>query len=107
MKKLSLLEFKEHINDIHVNTFIFSMGNQRWKSIEDTVNLELVFKEIIITFSPNTVFFTDGKNTMSFCSVKSVKISDKPCPLGEVFTLVCGSGFSEDIHNREYTLIAR
>lgn len=106
MKKLSLSEFKDYINSTPVNKFIFSSSNQSWQSIEDTLSLELTFKRMIITFCPNTIFFTDNTNTLRLDRVKGVKIQEATCALGGIFTVICGD-IDSTTHDKEYTLIAQ
>lgn len=106
MKKLSPLEFKDYISNMPVNTFIFSSSNQNWQSIEDTMSLELTFKKMIMTFSPNTMFFVGNPSTLRLDRVKSIKVRETSCVLGTVFTVICGSTDTKT-YDKEYTLIAR
>ena len=107
MKKLSLLEFKDYVSCMSMNTFIFSTDNQQWHNIDSTISLELCFKEMFITFSPNSIFFTGSRNTsLRLDRVKAVKIQGTQCALGLVFTVVCGEMNTKE-QDKEYTLIGR
>jgi len=107
MGKLSLAEFRSRLNSTPSNKlFVFSANNQKWHNTESTLGLELVFEKIVITFCPNTIFLSDkANNSMKFSRVRAV-VEDEPCPLGNVFTVVCGNKDSEG-GEKEYTIIVR
>lgn len=106
MKKLSLLEFRDYCNSLSASTFIFSTDNQQWRGVDDNVSMDLVFHKMIITFSPNTIFFKDHRNSLRLDKVKAIKMRDSQCPLGEIFTVVCGDLIGQT-HDKEYTLVAQ
>lgn len=106
MEKLSLLEFKNRCNDFCFRTFIFSTDNQSPKSIDSTVRSELTFKDMTITFNPNTICLRNKHNFLQLNKVKAVNLHKKSCPLGKVFTIICGD-LNSNLHDRKYTLVAR
>ncbi len=106
MKKLSLLDFRDYINNMSIDTFIFSTSNQQWQSVDDAMSVELVFKKMSIAFNPNTIFFTGAPSTLRLDRVKSITIRETPCALGIVFTVICGDAESRT-KDRGYTIIAR
>lgn len=107
MKNLSLLEFQDYVNCTKMDTFIFSTDNQEWDNIDSTISFNMIFKEMIITFYPNIVFFKgDNRDSLRLSRVKAVKMETTPCALGKVFTVVCGKPNTEE-QDKEYTLIGR
>lgn len=106
MKKLSLSDFKDICDSASLKRFIFATENQSWRGIDDTMSIELAFNKMIVTFTPNTIFFSDGTNSLRLNSVSYVKQRETPCVLGKVFAIVCG-GNGVDTPVKEYVIVAR
>ena len=106
MKKLSLSEFREYFNALSLNKIIVSTENQSWNSVDSTISVCFEFKKMVITFNPNIIYLNNGENFMQLNKVKLVKLSEAPCLLGKIFTVVCGDS-SGKLKDTEYTLIAQ
>lgn len=104
MKKLSLPEFRDYCNNIIFNTIIFSTSNQTWDRVDSTIAASLSFNSMIFTFNPNIIHLRNNQENIRFKKVKFVKLHDRKCLLGKVFTVVCGDTVAKT-NDMEYTLI--
>jgi len=107
MKKISLLDFRELCESRSFDTFIFYTDNQPWGSVDDTICLEVIFESIIIGFNPNIIYLTGKGGSVKFNKVRTIRIHECGCLLGEVFTVVCDGCKDNNNIIKEYTLIAR
>lgn len=106
MEKLSLLEFKNRCIDLSFGTFIFATDNQIGGGNSDIIRSEFLFKNMIITFNPNTIFLRDKTNFLQLNKIKTINLHEEYCPLGQIFTVVCGNP-NDNLNDKKFTFIAR
>lgn len=107
MKKLSLPEFRDYCNTHLFHSIIFATSNQSWKSFDSTMTIGYSFSRMIISFNPNVIYLKDKGNSMQFNRIKEVKLNEKKCALGTIFTLVCGNSSGNKTEDMEYTLVGQ
>lgn len=60
MKKISLREFKDMLDELSLTNFIFSTSNQGKSTTDIGMFLNLSFTKIAISFNPNVIDFQNS-----------------------------------------------
>lgn len=99
-------QFKNFMSKQKPTAFFFLSENQETYSVADPCNMELTFKNMLISENPSTICLVDGEGSiLRFNMVKKVEYEENRTALGFVIKIVCGLRGTRDA-DRSYTLIA-
>lgn len=94
MQKLSVCEFRNHLNATPHHRIIFDSVNQDADDTDETMRIKLDFDSIIINLNPNTISLKSKHSSVWFYKVKYVE-SEEQSLLGAVYNVVCGDSYPE------------
>lgn len=103
MQKISVCEFKKHLNTTPPHRVIFDSINQDFDETNETMRIKVEFDNIIINLNPNTIFLHSPLSALWFRKVQYIEIGE-PSLLGAVYNVVCGD-LSPDAGTKSYTII--
>lgn len=105
MQVLSVAEFGRFCEEISPNCYVFSTDNQPWKTPKSPLKVVARYKIMVTTLHPNSICFKNESSCICFDRVKCVRVNPESCPVGTVFTIVCGDKNSA-LDDVLYTFIA-
>lgn len=98
-------EFENYCGRKSYTKYLFDSCNQGNAGFNSPANVRHIYTDMKVSFNPNEIYFSDGKNYLCLNRVKHITVGENNV-LGTVFTIHC-KGYGNNSEVRKYTIVAQ